>query len=194
MRYEVERKFHVDDLTAVEERLHALDAEFHEEKVEEDTYFVHPSRDFHQTDEAFRVRAVGRTSRVTYKGPKIDRETKTRQEIDLRLPEGSETRDQWTALFVALGFAPLAVVRKHRRKVFVQWQECRVEVSLDRIDSLGEFVELELIADEAGMETAKSRIAALADRLGLTRNERRSYLELLLEQSQGQAKPIRESG
>jgi hypothetical protein len=40
MRYEVERKFHVDDLTAVEERLHALDAEFHEEKVEEDTYFV----------------------------------------------------------------------------------------------------------------------------------------------------------
>jgi adenylate cyclase class 2 len=181
MRYEVERKFHVDDLAAVEERLRALGAEFCEEKVEEDTYFIHPSRDFNQTDEALRVRAVGEASRVTYKGPKIDLETKTRQEIDLRIPEGAETRGQWMAFFVALGFAPLEVVRKRRRKAFVQWEECRVEVSLDRIASLGEFVELELIADEAGLETTQNRIATLADRLGLTRNERRSYLQLLLE-------------
>ena len=181
MRYEVERKFYVDNLADIEARLTEMDARFGEVRVEEDTYFIHPSRDFVETDEAFRMRAVGIGNRVTYKGPKIDRETKTRREIDLDLPDGEAARADWLELFQSLGFQPKAVVRKHRRKAYVSWQDRRVEVSLDRIDALGEFVELELIADESDLAAAKASIAALAEHLGLTRDERRSYLELLLE-------------
>ena len=137
-----------------------------------------------RTDEAFRMRAVDDVNRVTYKGPKIDPETKTRKEIDLSLPDGEDARVEWAGLFASLGFAPRGFVRKNRRKAFVAWHGRRVEVSLDRIDTLGEFVELELIAEEADLERTKQDIATLADHLDLHRNERRSYLELLLEAGQ----------
>ena len=44
-----------------------------------------PCRDFAQTDEALRIRTVGDTSFVTYKGPKLDATTKTRRELELPL-------------------------------------------------------------------------------------------------------------
>jgi hypothetical protein len=42
-------------------------------------------------------------------------------------------------------------------------------------------VELELVADDAGLEAAKNAIRALAAELNLGRSEQRSYLEMLLE-------------
>jgi adenylate cyclase class 2 len=58
---------------------------------------------------------------------------------------------------------------------------------LDEVEGLGAFVELELAADESGLEEAKSRIASLALELGLSDSERRSYLELLLDARPGPA-------
>jgi predicted adenylyl cyclase CyaB len=81
----------------------------------------------------------------------------------------------------ALGFRPVAEVRKLRRKAFVAWEGRTVEVSLDAIEGLGTFVELELMASPAEVEPAKARLASLAAKLNLVRSERRSYLELLLE-------------
>jgi adenylate cyclase class 2 len=72
-------------------------------------------------------------------------------------------------------------VRKSRRKALVGWQDRQVEVSLDVVEGLGTFVELELIADAQEMAAAKVCIAGLAAKLGLRETERRSYLELLLE-------------
>ena len=180
MEYEVEQKFPVDGLTAVEGRLGEHGAEIREVRTEVDLYFAHPARNFVDTDEALRIRRVGQVNRITYKGPKIDATTKTRREIDLPLSEGEETFAAWSEMLEALGFKPVGEVRKERRKAFVQWQGRRVEVSLDQIVGLGTFVELELVTTPEDMEPAKVCIASLAQALGLTGSERRSYLELLL--------------
>ncbi|HBO44426.1 MAG TPA: class IV adenylate cyclase [Planctomycetaceae bacterium] len=186
MNYEVEQKFPVADLAPIEADITALGASISDTRLEVDLYFNHPARDFAQTDEAIRLRRVGPLNRITYKGPKVDAATKTRKELELPLPDGESTFADWSALLGVLGFVPVGEVRKERRKAWVEWEGRRVEVSLDRIAGLGEFVELELVVPPDEFEPAKACIHSLADRLELTRIERRSYLCLLLErQSSG---------
>ena len=181
--YEVEQKFVAGDLSSVRERLRELDITTYTHRSETDTYFSHPARDFAQTDEAIRLRRDGQTNRITYKGPKIDQTTKTRREIDLPLPEGVDTFDQWCELLAALSFKPVGEVHKERDKAWLDWEAYRVEVSLDTIEELGTFVELEVIVDEDQLDQARAVIASLAERLGLKQNERRSYLCLLIEKN-----------
>ncbi len=181
MQYEVEQKFPTADFAALEATLRALGANIGEPQIEVDLYFAHPARDFAATDEALRVRRKGGSNCITYKGPKIDRTTKTRREIELPLADGAESAEAWQEMLEALGFRPVAEVRKARRKVEIPWQDRRVEGTLDDVDSVGTFAELELVVDEAEVDAAKACIASLAERLGLAQSEHRSYLELLLE-------------
>jgi adenylate cyclase, class 2 len=185
MRYEVEMKFPVADVSALESRLVAQGATISAAQTEVDVYFAHPARDFARTDEALRIRRKGKANFITYKGPKIDATTKTRREIDLPLPPGEETAQAWTGLLEALRFAVVGKVRKSRRKTHVVWQGRRVEASLDEVEQLGAFAELELVVEPEGVETAKACIASLAEVLGLAGSERRSYLELLMEHNSG---------
>jgi len=184
MRYEVEQKFPVEALAPIEARLAVLGAVVLEGRVEVDRYFNHPARDFAISDEALRLRRVGGAHRITYKGPKVDPVTKTRREIDLPLGEGEDVLRSWSALLEALGFVPAGEVRKRRRKALVAWQGRSVEVSLDQVERLGSFVELELIVDENELDPARACIAALAAELGLVTSERRSYLRLLKERGE----------
>ena len=179
MRYEVEMKFPVADVAALEARLAGLGTTISVALSEVDVYFAHPARDFGQTDEAIRIRRKGQANFITYKGPKIDATTKTRREIDLPLPPGEETAQAWTGLLEALGFTVAGEVRKTRRKAHVAWQGRRVEASLDEVVGLGSFAELELVVESEAVDMAKSCIASLAETLGLKESERRSYLELL---------------
>lgn len=180
MKFEVEQKFPVSDLTDIEIRLTLAGATFADAVVQVDRYLAHPSRDFAETDEAIRIRQVGDANFITYKGPKIDATTKTRKEIELPLHSGAEHAEQWTSLLGALGFSPVATVCKRRRHAHVAWQGAEVEVSLDLVEDLGTFVELELSADEEALDAAKAKLQSLADELGLSGSEQQSYLELLL--------------
>ncbi len=182
-RMEVEQKFPVPGFQAIRAELSSLGAQWAAPKTEIDVYYRHPARDFAATDEALRIRRVGQSGSITYKGPKIDRTTKTRREIDMPLPSGPGGFEPWAELLEALGFHPLAEVRKRRVKARVPWEGRSVEASLDDVDGVGTFVELELVVEDAEVESAKACIAALAERLGLRGTERRSYLELLLEGS-----------
>ena len=87
--------------------------------VQSDQYFAHPARDFAQTDEALRIRTVGDTSFVTYKGPKLDATSKTRRELELPLAASDPDGSQFAELLAALGFTPVAIVRKQRRKFHI---------------------------------------------------------------------------
>jgi adenylate cyclase class IV len=53
-------------------------------------------------------------------------------------------------------------------------------VAVDRVAGLGDFMELELQADAAGITAAAARIESLARELGCSNAEPRSYLEMLL--------------
>jgi len=180
--YEVEQKFKVDSFDAVEAALHTLRAEAGAPVSQHDTYYAHPARDFAVTDEALRLRKVGEQVFITYKGPKVDATTKTRRELELELPEGDATFTQMDAILTALGFAPVTTVRKLRQSWRLPWEQCEVELSLDEVERLGRYVELELAAPEDALAAARSSLASLAERLNLDRSERRSYLELLLDE------------
>ncbi len=58
---------------------------------------------------------------------------------------------------------------------------------MDTVESLGDFVELEIIASDDEMIGARDCLLSLADHLQLSNAQRRSYLELLLERSGQQA-------
>lgn len=178
--FEVELKAPIADptvLTAQVEQLGAEPAGIHEE---EDVYFAHPVRDFAKTDEAVRVRRKGDAAWITYKGPKVDATTKTRREIEVPLAGV----DVWGAaidLLESLGFRKVRVVRKERRTFEVDWEGWPVLISIDFVQGLGDFVELETHAEEDRVKEARDALLRLAATLGLRKTERRSYLELLLE-------------
>ena len=56
---EVEQKFRLADVAALEKRLMESGGSFVSNQEEVDTYLGHPSRDFGQTDEALRIRQIG---------------------------------------------------------------------------------------------------------------------------------------
>jgi adenylate cyclase, class 2 len=185
MNYEVEMKFPVDEMASLESRLVELGATISAAQTEVDVYFAHPARDLARTDEALRIRRKGSQNFITYKGPKIDATTKTRREIDLPLPPGEQSAAAWTGLLDALGFTIAGEVRKSRRKAQIDWQGRPIEASLDEVEGLGQFAELELVVAADGVDSARAGIASLAEVLGLHGSERRSYLELLGVRGQG---------
>ena len=182
MSYEVEMKFPV---------LGPLDFEWSAVCEEVDTYYRHPCRDFAQTDEGLRIRRSfpAMTSFLTYKGPKIDSETKTRQEIEF--PLFPETSDGCQNLLEALGFRPVEVVRKFRKTTEYRYENREYHLCLDSLPVLkdrglpSEFLEIETIAEQDALSEARESILRFAQtliaegRLGNT--IRKGYLEMILD-------------
>ena len=185
--YEVELKFAVSGRAALERRLVEMGGRLAEPQEQVDRYFAHPCRDFAQTDEALRLRRVGDSVAITWKGPRIDAATKTRREIELDLVplsatlHAAPTLSSWTELLEALGFRRVLEVAKRRQPVRLVWQGAEVDVALDTVVELGEFLELEIMAEEGEVPAARARLESLALELGLGATERRSYLELILQ-------------
>ena len=178
MSYEVELKYAVADMPQLLAKLEQFGLCFGEAVEEHDTFYQHPTKDYAVTDECLRIRHRTGEYRMTYKGPKVDRETKTRQEIELFLTDHANTARQWDQLLQALGFRAAAELKKTRRSAGWVDQEQQYELSLDHIDGLGDFIELETVADATQLDDALRRIKSLAATLGLTRSITASYLEL----------------
>ena len=188
--YEVELKFAVSGRAALERRLVEMGGRLAEPQEQVDRYFAHPCRDFAQTDEALRLRRVGDSVAITWKGPRIDAATKTRREIELELAplpaalDAGPTLSSWTELLEALGFRRVMEVAKRRQPLRLVWQGAAVDVALDTVAGLGEFLELEIMAAEGEVPAARARLESLAQEIGLGPTERRSYLELILQSQQ----------
>ncbi|WP_327052470.1 class IV adenylate cyclase [Halomicrococcus gelatinilyticus] len=183
--YEVEVKVRADH-DAVRERLDGLDARHVATVVQEDTYFDAPHREFADTDEALRLREEHRETGdgesdtvteqvVTYKGPLVEAESKTRREVETAVADA----DAAHGVFEALGFDPAATVRKERE----YYELDGYTVTLDTVDGLGEFVEVEIEAAEEGVEEAREGAYAVLRDLGLDPADqiRTSYLGLCLD-------------
>ena len=163
MKYEVEQKFRCDDPEALIAKL-ATDTKFGDPIEQVDRYFAHPSRDFSETDEALRIRRHGDTCVITYKGPKLDAETKTRREIELPLSSQPDDVEQYAELLIALGFNPVADVCKKRRCADLRWEGSDFEIALDEVVEVGSFVEIETGAEDDTLDEARGA-AAIAGQL-----------------------------
>lgn len=187
--YEVELKFPIAAPADVAARLTALGASRGSELAQADQYFAHPVRRFEQTDEALRIRTEGEHNCLTYKGPLLDRATKTRQEIELDVASGPEGSHRLWAILRALGFVDVFTVRKRRTVFKLRWEGRDFSLSLDVVEQLGDFLEIETMAGPNDWEAARDCALRLAAALDLTTSERRSYLQLLLAQTSQVAAP-----
>lgn len=177
---EVELKYAVADHHAVSARLLQLGAAPDATRQDVDRYFNAPDRDFARTDEALRIRSNGKANFVTYKGPKLDAQSKTRTEIEVPLAAGADVAERFGLLLEHLGYRPVHVVRKERRTFELSWEDFHVELCLDEVAGVGRFVELECQSEEAHWEGVRDALLRLAAQLDLKSVERRSYLELSL--------------
>jgi adenylate cyclase class 2 len=185
MSFEVEVKYRSVDHDRLSRLLVERGARQDPAAEQEDLYLSHPARDFAQTQEAFRLRRIGGDNRVTYKGPRFPGPTKTREEIEIPFEGGERAFRNLARLFEILGFRPVAAVRKHRTTFHLPGPPVDIEITLDRVEGLGDFAEIEAIAvDEAAQPSAQAAVLALADRLGLDQVEPRSYLRMILEARQ----------
>jgi adenylate cyclase, class 2 len=168
---EIEIKAPCPDLDALEAKLKTVGARDFGRLHQEDVYYSHPSRDFGHTDEALRLRVENDLTIVTYKGPKLDPRSKTREELEVSLGN-AEVFDK---ILGRLGFQPVMRVSKQRKIFGLKG----VSVCLDRVRGLGDFVEFEFEGED--LEEGRSKILALMLELGVKGNERRSYLELIMQ-------------
>lgn len=184
--YEVEMKFRVVDVKTFEDRLRMFGGKLGQVVEEVDRFYQHPQRDFSVTDECLRVRRRklpdGTEEKfLTYKGPKIDQETKTRREIEIRL----DSQEPWETMLELLGFHEKDIVRKFRRRSELLISNQLVEVVLDFLPELeksdggGNFAELETIASESDWQEKRELIMNLSKDFGFSESIRASYLELL---------------
>lgn len=175
---EVEQKFRLNDVGALEKRLMESGASFVSNQEEVDTYLRHPCRDFSQTDEALRIRQIGDWSVITYKGPRKKGPVKMRKEIEI--PIGQKTLPMWLDVWKSLGFEGVAQVRKNRRAFKLEYKQRRFTITLDHVKDVGDFAEVELVVfDQAQADLAAEAIQDVAALLELHDLERRSYLSLV---------------
>jgi adenylate cyclase class 2 len=176
MPMEVEAKAYAGDLKVIEEALLEKGAEFVWKGEQKDTYYNHPARNFAETDEALRIREVDGKTFFTYKGPKIDSVTKTREEIEFEVDNPKSASE----FLLKLGFKEVRVVVKTRSKYHLH----DFVVCLDEVANLGQFVELEASCDEQNQDKVDELRESILETLkswNLTKIERKSYLELLFE-------------
>lgn len=186
MTYEVELKFPLPDPRSVLLRLKELGATPESPVEQQDVYFAHPQRDFEQTDEALRIRQVADCGWLTYKGPVVDSQTKSRREIEIGIEEGRQGAEQLASALELLGFRPVRAVRKQRTGYRLNWQGRHCEVAFDRVEELGTYLEIETLAEETERDAARDVVLDLARQLGVSSPEKRSYLCLLLDKDRGQ--------
>ncbi len=166
---EIEIKAYNDNPVEIKEKLLNIGAKYIETREERDLYFSHPLRDFGKTDEALRLRFVNGRCLITYKGPKLSMETKARIEHET----GIEDMEVFSNILNALGFTKSWEVKKKRNLYLLD----DIKITLDSVSGLGEFVEIE---KQSPMSVdVEKELFDIAARLGLSRFERRSYLELI---------------
>jgi|SRR5208337_2117291 len=170
---EVELKVRIPSLDPVREELTRKNAQFRGRVHEHDIYYNAPHRDFALTDEAVRVRYTDDRAVVTYKGPKIRKYgLKAREELNFAVESG----EGFETMLARLGFTRTTEVNKWRENYTLG----TASISLDTVEELGTFAEIEVIARDEN-ENPTATIEEIAKEIGADGEPiLESYLELLL--------------
>jgi adenylate cyclase class 2 len=177
---EHEKKFRLKDPTDFEIKTSKLNFVAGKESYQKDTYFSRPDVDFMETKECLRIRIETDLTEITYKPPTTRSMAASqsiwKREINLTVKDETAAKE----FLLALGSIELCTVEK-RRKEFLRGN---ITVSIDHITDLGDFVEIEIIAQEEDT-TLLDKINEVATELGLSDSEVVSlpYRDLLMGRS-----------
>jgi adenylate cyclase, class 2 len=176
---EVELKVKIPSLDPVREQLRREGAEFLSKVHEHDIFYNAPHRDFAITDEAVRVRYTNGNTVVSYKGPKIKKYgLKAREELNFSVESG----ETFETMLLRLGFSKTAEVNKWRENYTFK----KASISLDTVDGLGTFAEIEVIIED-DTENPTAQIEKIATEIGVEGEPiLASYLEMLLAKKTGE--------
>ncbi len=176
---EVELKIRVD----LEDSAHRLTENgFKKEEYikESDTYYDNAAGDIRGNDTALRIRTVeypdsGSTgSYLTFKGNRCDNVSMTRPEYESYIERPDEIKN----ILGSLGYEPVrpAVIKERTTDV-----KGTISACLDRVEGLGEFLQLEIITDTETKDAALTRLWEELQILGYDKNDTTtiSYLTML---------------
>jgi adenylate cyclase class 2 len=183
---EVEVKARVESREKLAKKIESLGGRFKREVTQEDVYLMHPCRDLRERDEALRLRREGEECILTFKGRRVGNEAKMREEFEVRVDDFEAIQN----IFGQLGFEKLFIINKNRKEFSLDG----ATISLDSVEGLGEFVEIEVmvpsmekavVEDVNHMQELKKKLFAIAERLEVPteRLTTESYLEMLASKS-----------
>ena len=178
---EVEVKLPVEDLNEIKRKLVKIGFEESSFIEERDTYFDNQQGDIRANDEALRVRETKdhRTGKIraqiNFKGKRLDAGTMTREELETGVENGEISRK----ILQAIGYITVAPeVIKER----IMLRRESVTACLDNVRGLGEFLELEILADSKKQkDAALGQIENILNNLGyqISDTVRTAYLSML---------------
>ncbi len=170
MPVEKEIKYKIDckDLETIKKKLEQAGAIHLKTQHETDHYLQHPCRDLRKADEALRVRITnGKIETLTYKGPRTGKTIKEREEINVEVHD-----ENILNLLYKLGFKIAITVKKQRE--YYRYKETLI--TLDQVEQLGCYIELELYPEATSTETLFKTVETLEIKGQPTTQ---SYAELL---------------
>lgn len=147
---------------------------------ETDTYYDNAAGDIRGNDTALRIRTVEypdsgtSESYMTFKGSRCDDVSMTRPEYESFIGRPDEMK----LILKALGYEPVKPAVIKERTLYVKGS---VSACLDKVEGLGEFLELEIISDTEAKDASLSRLWELLDILGYDKDATTtvSYLSML---------------
>jgi len=197
--FEIEIKAKIQDPDSLRAKFEKNNGIYKYSFIHEDTYFNMPQglRDFKETDEALRIRKsmeynkneqqlIQKTSYfITYKGKKLDKITKTRNELEIEVENGSHLRE----LLKVLGFQEIFTVRKERELYEFDFKGQIIEGLIDYIPILKEhFIEVEITSEtDERLDKSRQILFEFLSLFDIKKEEsiRQSYLELIADRFRG---------
>jgi adenylate cyclase class 2 len=177
---EIELKLPLKNRKEVEALLNKL-ADFKHKSFQHDAYYNAPHRDFLENsdnvNEWFRVRLSEGEAQINYKDfQPHDAKIKTHC---IEYEANVDSEDQLNKILEALNFVRLIDVKKLRKA----WHYLDTEVSIDSVENLGDFIEIEYKGSHTDVDTARDHLFAVLKKLGAKTGEldTRGYPYLLLE-------------
>ncbi|MFW9866600.1 MAG: class IV adenylate cyclase [Candidatus Thorarchaeota archaeon] len=195
--FEIEIKVQVSDPDLIRKKFENHQGAYKFFLTHKDIYYNMPKglRDFKKTDEALRLRTSIRYDKnnkynpqevdylITYKGKKIDKLTKSREEIEIKIEDFEKMRE----ILELLGFQEVLTVMKERELYEFKLEDHKFTVLLDYIPILQQyFVEAEYLSElNEDIAESRERLFSFLKLLGMDKKDsiRKSYLELILEKN-----------
>lgn len=178
---EVEVKLPIGNPEEVKRKLQNLGFMAGSIEKETDTYFDNAAEEIRRGGQALRVRECRNlltgetTAQINYKGQKLDQISMTRKELETEVSEADTIRQ----ILQAIGFHIADPVVSKIRMIY---PKAPVTACLDQVENLGDFLELEILADsQSQYEAAMNQIRQILGQLGYRVEDtiRKSYLSML---------------